>query len=279
MSGASPRAVRALAAALTMLALAAAAGAWAQGASVGASGDQPIEITAAGGIEWDRNNRTYTARGQARAQKGELSVEADTLVAHYREKEGGGSEIERMEAQGNVRLVSGTATVTGGNADYDVASRTVTVTGGDLKLETETDLVTARDRLEYSDRTHEATATGDVAVVRDGRRLEAERVTAKLAAGADGKLRLATAEAAGDVRIATEREFVRADRATYDAERQVAVLTGGVKVTQDQNQLNGEYAEVDLKSGVSRLLGAAPGETGGRVKGLVLPGAAPEPGG
>jgi lipopolysaccharide export system protein LptA len=49
-------------------------------------------------------------------------------------------------------------------------------------------------------------------------------------------------------------------------------------VTQDQNQLNGEYAEVDLKSGVSRLLGAPPGGEG-KVKGLVLPGSVPEPGG
>jgi lipopolysaccharide export system protein LptA len=61
-------------------------------------------------------------------------------------------------------------------------------------------------------------------------------------------------------------------------EKQFAILTGAVKVTQDQNQLNGEYAEVDLKSGVSRLLGAPPGGEG-KVKGLVLPGSVPEPGG
>ena len=32
-----------------------------------AAGKQPIEITAEGGIEWDRNAQTYTARGAAQA--------------------------------------------------------------------------------------------------------------------------------------------------------------------------------------------------------------------
>ena len=124
----------------------------------------------------------------------------------------------------------------------------------------------------------ESPPSAEVTVVREGQRLEAEHVIATLAPGSTGELALSKVEATGNVRIATPREFVRADRGTYDVEKQFAVLTGGVKVTQDQNQLNGEYAEVDLKAGVSRLLGAPPGGEG-KVKGLVLPGAVPEPGG
>ncbi len=247
------------------------------GAQEDAAG-QPIEITAEGGIEWDRTARTYTARGAAQARRGDLSVSAETLIAHYRVSADGGSEIFQLVATGNARLASQSAVVTGERAVYDVASRTVTVTGEELKLETADDVLTARERLEYSDRTREASAHGEVTVVRDGRRLEAEHVVAKLAPGPAGDLAVERVEASGNVRIATPREFIRADRATYDVDKQFAVLTGGVKVTQDQNQLNGEYAEVDLKSGVSRLLGAPPGGSG-TVKGLVLPSAAPEPGG
>ena len=261
--------------------VAGAAGGRAQEAATGATaGQQPIEITAEGGIEWDRNAQTYTARGAAQARRGELSVAADTLVAHYRERaDGGGSEIYKLEALGQVRLVSQSAVVTGDRAVYDVTSRSMTMTGQNLKLETGTDVLTARDRLEYSDATHQASAYGAVAVVREGSRLEAEEVRATLAPGAAGELALTKVEASGDVRIATEREFIRADRGTYDVDKQFAILAGGVKVTQGQNQLNGEYAEVDLKTGVSRLLGAPPGSGSGQVKGLVLPGAVPEPGG
>jgi lipopolysaccharide export system protein LptA len=262
---------------LALLLLAAVAPALAQEAATGtaATAQPPIEITAEGGIEWNRNAKTYTARGAAQARRGDLSVSADTLTAHYREGAEGGSEIYRLEAVGNVRLASQSAVVTGDLAVYDVTSRTMTVTGQSLKLETPTDVLTAKDRLEYSDRTREASAHGDVAVVREGQRLDAEHV---LAPGAAGDLALSKVEATGNVRIATPREFVRADRGTYDVEKQFAILTGGVKVTQDQNQLNGEYAEVDLKTGVSRLLGAPPGGSG-KVKGLVLPGSVPEPGG
>jgi lipopolysaccharide export system protein LptA len=247
-------------------------------AGAATAGAQPIEITAEGGIEWDRNAKTYTARGAAQARRGELSVFADTLVAHYRESAAGGSEIYQLEATGNVRLASQTAVATGDRAVYDVTERMMTMTGQDLKLETGEDVLTARDRLEYSDRTRQASAHGAVAVVSADRRLDADHVVADLAPGADGELALTKVEATGDVRIATAREYIRADRGTYDVEKQFAILTGAVKVTQDQNQLNGEYAEVDLKSGVSRLLGAPPGGEG-KVKGLVLPGSVPEPGG
>ncbi|MDF2763977.1 MAG: hypothetical protein K0S81_971 [Rhodospirillales bacterium] len=265
---------------LALLLLAAVAPALAQEAATGtaATAQLPIEITAEGGIEWNRNAKTYTARGAAQARRGDLSVSADTLTAHYREGAEGGSEIYRLEAAGNVRLASQSVVVTGDLAVYDVTSRNMTVTGQPLKLETPTDVLTAKDRLEYSDRTREASAHGDVAVVREGQRLDAEHVLATLAPGAAGDLALSKVEATGNVRIATQREFVRADHGTYDVEKQFAILTGGVKVTQDQNQLNGEYAEVDLKSGVSRLLGAPPGGSG-KVKGLVLPGSVPEPGG
>jgi len=240
---------------------------------------QPIEVTAEGGIEWDRNAQTYTARGAAHAQRGDFAVAADTLIARYRKSESGNSQIYSLEAIGHVRLNSRSAVVTGDRAVYDLNSRVMTVTGSSLKLETGTDTVTARDRLEYSDAKHQASAHGAVTVVREGRRLEAEDVIATLVPGSEGKLAISKIEATGNVRIATEREFIRADRGTYDADKQFAVLIGDVRVTQDQNQLNGEYAEVDLKSGVSRLLGAPPGAGGGQVKGLVLPESVPQPGG
>lgn len=243
--------------------------------AVSPNAPQPIEITAAGGIEWDRNAHTYTARGAAHAARGDLSVDADTLTARYRDDQKGGTEIYRLEALGNVRLVSASAVVTGDRADYDVVTRMATVTGSNLKMQTANEVVTARDKMEYSDRTHQATALGNVIAVGEGRRLEADRLTALLAPDDSGKLKIANLEAVGHVRIATEKEFVSANQGTYDVARQFAVLKGDVKITQEKNQLNGEYAEIDMKTGVSRLFGAAPGESGGRVKGLVLPGAVP----
>ena len=154
----------------------------------------PIEITADGGIEWNRAAKTYVARGAAQARRGDLSIAADTLTAHYRDGPDGGSEIYQLEATGHVRLASQSAVVTGGRAVYDVATRKMTVTGEGLKLETPTDVLTAQDRLEYSDRTREASAHGAVTVVRDEQRLEAEHVLATLAPGSAGELAVHLAE-------------------------------------------------------------------------------------
>ena len=47
----------------------------------------------------------------------------------------------------------------------------------------------------------------------------------------------------------------------------IARVAGNVRITRGQNQLDGSEAEVDMKTGISRLLA---GNTG-RVQGLVVP--------
>lgn len=59
----------------------------------GGQSNSPIEIEAESGIEWRRNDKQYIARGNALAKRGDLTVRADTLTAHYRDKAAGGSEI------------------------------------------------------------------------------------------------------------------------------------------------------------------------------------------
>ena len=46
----------------------------------------PIEVTAADGMEWRQNEQEVIANGQARAVRGDVTVTADTLIAHYRRK-------------------------------------------------------------------------------------------------------------------------------------------------------------------------------------------------
>src|SRR5262249_52793367 len=53
----------------------------------------PVEIDASEGIEWQRDQKVYIARGNARVARGDLSVSADTLTAHYRESPDGKTTI------------------------------------------------------------------------------------------------------------------------------------------------------------------------------------------
>ncbi len=56
------------------------------------------------------------------------------------------------------------------------------------------------------------------------------------------------------------------------------VLRGvSLALQRGEDQMNGRYAEVDLKTGISRMLGAAPGQPGDtRVRTLLVPSSDPE---
>src|SRR5690606_10116393 len=130
--------------------------------------DAPIIIDAQEGIEWRREEQVYIARGDARIARGDMAVYADTLTAYYRGDGTRANEIYRVEATGNVRLVSPGETVYGEFAVYDVERRVLVMTGGDLRVETENEVVTARDSLEYWQDDMIVVARGNAKVVQPG---------------------------------------------------------------------------------------------------------------
>ena len=85
-------------------------------------------------------------------------------------------------------------------------------------------------------------------------------------------------DAVGNVEIMTAKEYARGREGVYHVDKELATLEGDVKITQGENQLNGDYAEVNMATGLSRLLGAKPGTTAPAkpVTAIVLPRAAKE---
>src|SRR6516162_2782446 len=156
----------------------------AQGLNLGAaSEDRPIAISATSGIEWQQDAQVYIARGNATAKRGTTEVYADTLTAHYRPSKTAGSDTEvyRLDADGHVLIKGETQTVVGDQAVWDVDQQTGIVTGKALKLTTPTDVVTARDSLEWYDQKQIAVARGDAVAVRDNaKRIRADVLTAHM---------------------------------------------------------------------------------------------------
>ncbi len=155
----------------------------AQGLSLGnVSEDRPIEISADAGIEWQQDAQVYIARGNAMAKRGTTEVHADTLTAHYRPSKGAGgeNEIYRLNADGHVTIKGERQTVVGDQAVYDVDQQIGIVTGKGLKLTTATDVVTARDSLEWYDQKQIAVARGDAVAVRETKRIRADVLTAHM---------------------------------------------------------------------------------------------------
>ena len=120
----------------------------------------PIEITATDGIEWRQQEQVVLARGDARAVRAGVTIDADRLIARYRPRAGtaqaqpgaspvSGSEIWRLEAEGRVRITSASERATGERAVYDMDQAVMVLSGTGLALETPDQRITARESLEY----------------------------------------------------------------------------------------------------------------------------------
>ena len=272
----APGLARILAVAIVLALTPGAAALHAQGlnSTFGASGsDEPLAIEAQEGIEWQQSNQVYIARGAARATKGEVTVAAETLIAHYREIEGGDTEIWRIEATGGVRITTPRETATGDKGIYDIDQAVLVLTGREVSFETPTERITANQSLEYWEARGLAVARGDAVVIQDDKRLRGDVLSAHLKEDADGKLSIYRVEAFGNVEVASETEIVRAQYGDYNVESGIATLTGSVKITKGQNQFNGDFAEVDLNTGISKLLARPDTGTGesGQVHGIFVP--------
>jgi len=288
------------------IAAAALAAAWsvdaaAQGLALG-TGNQPIAIEARDGIEWHRDQQRYVARGEAKATQGTTSVSADTLTAYYRPKPDGGTDVFRLEAEGNVVIATPNEQSTADRAIYDVDQSVLVLTGRDLRVTTQTAVVTAKDSLEYWEKRQLIVARGDAVVSTEDKRMRADVLTAYLAppgtpptprAGRTPRAepaaqtpaapapagqtplstqRLDRVEGFGQVHVSTATDIARAERGAYNPRTGIAVLAGNVRLTRGENQLNGDYAEVNLNTGVSRILTRPPADGGaGRVRGVFTP--------
>jgi len=246
--------------------------------SLGAQGGRSLEVTADNGIEWNKDSKVYVARGNAQVKRGNFSVRGATLTAHYRDNAEGKSEIYKVEAAGGVVLKNGDDVARGDRAVYDVDRKVLTMSGDDLSYVSGDTRIVARDSLEYWEVQRTAVARGNAVATR-----QEDVVRADMLVGffeerprADDPRRtrreLAQIDAIGDVRISNGENVATAARASYDTASKLAQLTGGVEVTRGGDRLNGERAEVNMRTGVYRLLPGASGTTsGGRVTGTITP--------
>ena len=277
-----------------------------------ADGNQPINIQADNGIEWQQNQQIYIARGNAVAVRGASEIHADTLIAHYREAKGAqnNSEIYRVEAEGNVIIKRDNRTVVGDRADYDVDQGVGIVRGKALKMTAAADTVTAKDALEWYDAKQIAVARGDAVAVHNGRTIKADVLTAYMvkaapagqpsnppkappkapaakagspaAPGASAdESKIDRVDAQGHVVVVSAEDVGRADYGVYNAATGICTLLGNVVITRGKDVVSGQYAVMDMNKNISRIMPAStlPGSTRQRVQGVFMrpsPGQTPD---
>ncbi|MCB1538718.1 MAG: ostA-like family protein [Rhodospirillales bacterium] len=240
---------------------------------------EPIEVTAKKSLEWNRNKKLYIARGLAVAKQGTSELHGDTLTAKYVDgKTGKGSTITRIDAAGNVTVVSDGSTATGDQGYYDVASGYAELTGSNLKLTSNGgDTVTARDKLTYEAGANQANAYGNARATRGSDVITADRLIGRFEKASDGTSKMKEMEAIGNVVITTPTDVLHGDRGIYYAASNTATVTGHVRIDRGPNVITGARGEIDMNTNISKIFGG-PATTGtgatsddGRVRGVFYP--------
>lgn len=227
----------------------------------------PLEIVAEDGLEWRRDEQSLVAQGRVVLTRGNTELHAETVSAHYRDNASGdGQEVYRVDASGKVRISTDGTQAFGDNAAYDLDQGIFVLTGKMPRLEAVNLTVTADQNLEYWEAKNLVVARGAAVAKSRNRRIAADVISAYIEPLEKGKSELHRVEAFGKVVITTAEDRASGDEAVYDARSGVATLCGDVEIRRGESSLRGRCAEVDLNTGVSRLIGG-----GGGIKGLVAP--------
>ena len=213
-------------------------------------GTGPLQIDADNGIEWRRDEQVYIANGNAKARRGAVTVAADRLIARYREVPGGATDVFQVEAIGRVVVTTASERIDGQRAIYNVDQELLVVTGNNLRLVTATDVVTARDSLEWWDGRKVAVARGDAVAERQDRRIAADVLDATIIEDPQTRqTRISRVNGFGNLRVSTRTEFAAGERGTYNLDTNMATILGSVRLSQNRNQAGGDCAEVNMTNG------------------------------
>ena len=237
--------------------------------------DQPIEIIADNGIEWQQDNEILIASGNAKASRDGVNVEAEVLRAFYKQKSKGGADLYRLDAAGGVKIYTGTDSIIGETAVYDFEQAILRVDGQNVIYKTGNHIISANQQMEYWERQKMAVARGQAVAMQQGKTVRADVLKALLREKRSGKSEIYMVEAFDNVIIVSEKDRVRADRGIYKIDSGVATLTGNVTIKREDSILTGNQAEINLNTGISKLLTANPVKSPigkkRRIRGLIYP--------
>lgn len=175
----------------------------------------PVNVTAAGGIDWDQRNQTVTAHGDARAVRGTVTVTADQLIAYYRKKSGA------ARGAGNASAAPGGSSSVAQPGLTPAAAATPAAPSGAAQS---------------------APASGNLAAGSAGAPAGAPGAAAPGADDTSGN-EIYRLEAVGHVHIFTPTDQAWGDHAVYDIDQAVMVLTGrGLKLITPQDTMTARDA-------------------------------------
>lgn len=124
--------------------------------------------------------------------------------------------------------------------------------GGGLQQDTSAPVEVTADNLAVNQKDGTALYTGNVVIVQGDMRLAAPRV---LVIFSEDQNKIQRMEATGGVVLVSGEEAAEAERADYNIEDGLVVMSGDVLLTQGQSALTSERMVVNLDTGTAQMTG------------------------
>jgi len=233
---------------------------------------KPIEVLADNALEWHRDQKNYTAKGNATLKQGTFQVDGDMITAFYREGVNKSTEIWKLISNEKVIVHLPPHKAYGDHVVYNLDTGIAILTGENLRIETPNEVITAKDQIEYDINSLVLTARGGAQVVTSEETLKANKLVARFQEDTTGSLVLSKINARDNVRVLTKEESIHGDRGTYDVKTGKALVNGNVEVYRGESRLSGDRAEIDMDKGISQLYADIDTNGTGRVRGVFYPG-------
>ena len=186
-----------------------------------------------------------------------MSVNSDRIEAFYEESDNSGMDIKLVKAHRNVVVTDENLKIVGGKlAEYNLRKDYFSIFGKNLILTSQENKLESNNKMEYWRTKGVAIASGKAKAQKGNEfKIEAEKLVWYLNEN-DKKIDVKKIFGFENVSIYTNNEVAFSDKALYNKESGICKLFGNVKLQKGDSFLTGDYAEVDLNKGISKLLPA-----------------------
>jgi lipopolysaccharide export system protein LptA len=128
--------------------------------------------------------------------------------------------------------------------------------------------ITAKNEIRLDQAKSIISAFVDAKVERNGETLQGDEIHARYEKMANDKYRITYVWAKGHVRIKTPDKIGIGDYGTYDIDKELMTLEGHVTIIEKENEIKGDYAETNRKTGLTKVVNKQ--KAGGAVRALLV---------
>ena len=222
-----------------------------------------IEIEASGFLEWNQEDKSYKAIGNAVASQGARSIKADEIIAFYESEED--RDIIRIEAAGNVNFADSNNSGYSEKLIYEMDTQNVSLAGNKSQFKSIKFTAKASKIIQFNQENGKLLLKKDAVISIGGNRsIEAQQIEILLTD--TGEVR--TIKASEVVKLVEESgRIALSNEAFYEAASGNMKLKDSVQIIDGENHLKGDNAIINLETGYSKIFA---GKKTNRVSGKLI---------